>query len=189
MTRSLTLTIALGLGACSAGVYLHAADAKPAGAGKAVAADKAAPAAAGNLLKRTDDVKSWRLEQHEQAKGTIAAGDGALAFDVTAADDTEWHVQAFQTELTLKEGASYVVTYSAKADAERSIKVQAGIDEDDWHTVGLDEEVALGKAWKAQEHTFTATDVRAGKCRFGLVLGSAKGKVWVKDVVLKPAAK
>ena len=185
MNRFLSLAVAVGLGVASAGAYLHAAAPKPA----AAAEKKPAAAAAGNLLKPTAEAANWRLEQHEQAKGTIAVADGALAFDVTASDDTEWHVQAFQTAIDLKDNQAYTVTFSAKADAERSIKVQAGIDEEDWHTVGLDEEVALGKAWKAYEYTFTATDTRAMKNRFGFVLGSAKGKVWVKDAVLKPAAK
>ena len=185
MNRFLSLAVAVGLGVGSASVCLQAADAKPA----AAAAAEKQPAAAGNLLKPTADARNWRLEQHEQAKATVAAADGALAFDVTASDDTDWHVQAFQTPLDLKDNQAYTVTFSAKADADRSIKVQAGIDEDDWHTIGLDEEVAVGKAWKAYEYTFTATDTRAMKNRFGFVLGSAKGKVWVKDVVLKPAVK
>jgi hypothetical protein len=187
MNRSLSLAAMAGLAVVSAGVYLHAAD-KP-----APAAEKPAPAgkaaAAGNLLKPTADVKNWRLEQHEQAKATVAGADGALAFDVTAVDDTEWHVQAFQNLIDLKDATAYVVTFSAKADAERAVKVQAGLDEDDWHTVGLDEEVTLGKEWKKYEYTFTAADTKPGKSRFGFVLGSAKGKVWFKDVVLKPAAK
>lgn len=185
MNRFLSLAVAVGLGVGLAAAGLHAAAATPA----AAAEKKPAAAAAGNVLKPTAEVGSWRLEQHEQAKATIAAADGALALDVTVSDDTEWHVQAFQSPLDLKDNQAYTVTFSAKADADRSIKVQAGIDEEDWHTIGLDEEVALGKAWKAYEYTFTAADTRANKNRFGFVLGSAKGKVWVKDAVLKPAAK
>jgi len=146
------------------------------------AADKPA---AKNVVNKTDDVKNWRLEQHEEAKGTIAAADGAIVFDVTKDDGTEWHVQAFQTPIDLKEAAEYIVTFKAKADAERVVKVQAGIDVEDWHTVGLDEEVTLGKEWKDYEYKFTAADVKAMKNRIGFVLGMAKGKVYVKDLVVK----
>jgi hypothetical protein len=146
------------------------------------AADK--PAAT-NVLKKTDDVNNWRLEQHEEAKGTIAAADGAIVFTVTKEDGTDWHVQAFQTPVDLKDGQAYVVTFKAKADAERTIKVQAGIDVEDWHTVGLDEEVTVGKDWKDYEYKFTAADTKPMKNRVGFVLGSAKGKVSVKDLVVK----
>src|SRR4051812_13180534 len=145
------------------------------------AADKPA---AKNVVNKTDDVKNWRLEQHEEAKGTIAAADGAIVFDVTKEDGTEWHVQAFQTPIDLKEGQEYIVTFKAKADGERVMKVQAGIDVEDWHTIGLDEEVTLGKEWKDYEYKFTAADVKAMKNRIGFVLGMAKGKVYVKDLVV-----
>lgn len=142
---------------------------------------------AANLLKPTADVKNWRLEQHEEAKAAIAAADGAIVFDVTKDDGTDWHVQAFQTPVDLKDNTEYVVTFTAKSDGERVIRVQAGIDQEDWHLVGLDEEVTLGKDWKPYEAKFTATDTVAMKNRVGFVLGMAKGKVFVKDLVVKPA--
>jgi hypothetical protein len=147
-----------------------------------IAADK--PAAA-NLLKKTDDVSSWRLEQHEEAKAAISAADGAIVFDVTKEDGTDWHVQAFQTPVDLKDGQMYVITFKAKADADRTAKVQAGIDVDDWHIIGLDEEISLGKEWKNYEYKFTANETKPMKNRVGFVVGNAKGKVYVKDLVLK----
>lgn len=151
-----------------------------------LAADAPAPAA--NLLKPTADPASWRLEQHEGAKGTIAAAEGAIVLDVTNDTGTEWHVQVFQTGLDLKDGKEYVFTFKARADADRPIKANAGIDEDDWHFIGLDEELNLGKEWKEYSLKFTVSDPRAGKNRIGFILGMAKGKIYVKDAVLKPAA-
>src|SRR5687768_888173 len=100
MTRILSLAIALSLALGSATDDLTAADANTA-------------AGAGNVVKKTDDVKNWRLEQHEEGKGTIAAADGAIVFNVTNEDGTEWHVQAFQTPVDLKDGQEYVVTFKA----------------------------------------------------------------------------
>ncbi|HEX8912293.1 MAG TPA: carbohydrate binding domain-containing protein [Humisphaera sp.] len=182
---ALALGAAAALGAATAVQSALAADApKPAAAPAAPKADAGA-----NVVKPTADVKNWRLEQHEEAKATIAAADGAIVFDVTKEDGTDWHVQAFQTPVELKNQQAYVVTFQAKADAERAVKVQAGIDEEDWHPVGLDEEVTLGKEWKAYEYKFTAEDVKPVKNRIGFVLGQAKGKVYVKDLVVKPAPK
>ena len=190
MTRYLNLSLFAIAGLFAVAAALHAAD-KPAAekpAAEKPAADKKA-AATDNVLKPTADVKNWRLEQHEEAKATIAAADGAVVFDVTNEDGTDWHVQAFQTPVDLKNDVEYRVTFKAKADAERAVKVQAGIDEDDWHVVGLDEEVTLGKEWKEYEYKFTATDTRAMKNRVGFVMGMAKGKVYVKDLVVAQAKK
>jgi hypothetical protein len=149
-------------------------------AGVALAAEKA------NLLKPTTKIDSWRFEQHEQGKGTIkAADDGAIEFDVTNADGEAWHVQAVQAGLDLKDGKEYTLHYKAKADPGRSIQVNAMIDADDWHTVGLQEDVELGKGWKDYSSTFTAENVnKEKKNRVSFVLGGEKGKVWVKDVTL-----
>ncbi|HEV8290389.1 MAG TPA: carbohydrate binding domain-containing protein [Tepidisphaeraceae bacterium] len=141
--------------------------------------------AADNILKPANDAKNWRFEQHEDGKGKISVDGDAIVFEVTNVDGTEWHVQAFQTPLDLKDGKEYTITFKAKADDPREVGVQAGIDEEDWHMIGLDEKAELGKDWKDYKYTFTANDVKANKNRVGFVLGSAKGKVWVKDLVLK----
>ena len=138
-----------------------------------------------NLLKPVNKAESWRFEQHEDGKGKISADGDAIVFEVTNVDGTEWHVQAFQTPLDLKNGKEYTITFKAKADDTREVGVQAGIDEEDWHNIGLDEKAELTKDWKDYKYTFTANDVKANKNRVGFVLGGAKGKVWVKDLVLK----
>jgi hypothetical protein len=145
----------------------------------AAAGDKA------NLLKPTNQVGSWRFEQHEQAKGAAKAADDAIEFEVTNADGEAWHVQAVQTGLDLKDGKAYVLRYKAKAEPARSIQVNAMIDQDDWHQIGLSEDVELTKDWKDYSTTFTAMDAnKEKKNRVTFVLGGEKGKVWVKDATL-----
>ena len=141
--------------------------------------------AADNILKPANKAENWRFEQHEDGKGKISVDGDAILFDVTNVDGTEWHVQAFQTPLDLKDGKEYTITFKAKADETREVGVEAGIDQEDWHMIGLQEKAELGKDWKEYKYTFTANDVKANKNRVGFVLGGAKGKVWVKDLVLK----
>lgn len=139
----------------------------------------------GNLLKPTNKTESWRLEQHDEGKGEMSVDGDAILFNVTKAGGEEWHVQTFQTKLDLKDGKEYTLTFKAKAAADRDIKAQAAIDEEDWHNIGLDETASLTKDWKAFEYTFEASEVKAGNNRVGFVLGGAAGKVWIKDAVLK----
>ena len=138
-----------------------------------------------NLLKPANKEGSWRLEQHEGGKGTVKIDGDALVFDVTDADGTEWHVQAAQAGLDLKGGKDYVLTFKAKAEPDRQLPVNAMIDEDDWHQIGLSENADLTKEWKEFKYEFKAEQVHAAKKnRITLVLGGDKGKVWVKDVAL-----
>jgi Carbohydrate binding domain len=141
--------------------------------------------AAESILKPVNKTESWRFEQHEEGKGKIAVDGDAIVFEVTNVDGTEWHVQAFQTPLDLKEGKEYTVTFKAKSSEEREVGVQAGIDGDDYHMIGLDEKAELTKEWKDYKYTFTASDVKEKMNRVGFVLGAATGKVWVKELALK----
>lgn len=140
-----------------------------------------------NLLKPTNKTENWRLEQHEEAKATLSVDGDAIVVEVTNADYEAWHIQLFQTGLDLKNGKEYVVTYKAKAGESREIHVVAGIDQDDWRLIGLDEAVSLGTDWQDFKSTFTVSDPVEKTNRIGFQLGQSKGKVWFKDVTLKEA--
>ncbi len=142
-----------------------------------------------NLLKPTNKTESWRLEQHDEAKAAMSVDGEALVIDVTNVTSESWHVQLFQTGLALKNGVEYVFTFKAKASESRSIQAVAGIDQEDWHMIGLDESVELGKEWKDYKFSFTASETVEKNNRIGFQLGQAKGKVWLKDVTLQPAKK
>src|SRR5688500_14934303 len=94
-----------------------------------------------NLLKEPNKPGSWRFEQHEQGKGTMKADQDAVLFDVTNVDGEVWHVQTFIHDVEFKEGKEYVFSYKAKGEATRTITATATIDEDDWHAIGLQEDV------------------------------------------------
>ena len=137
-----------------------------------------------NLLKETNKSDSWRFEQHDAAKGKMEVDGEAILFDVTDTDGTDWHVQAYQLGLDLKDGKEYVVTFKAKASGDRAVQFNAMIDQDDWHSVGLSENVDLGKDWKDYKYEFKAEQTIVNKNRIGFILGSEKGRIWVKDLVL-----
>ncbi len=121
----------------------------------------------------------------------MKADQDGILFDVTNSDGENWHVQAFLTGIDLKDGKEYTFTYKAKGDPARSIIAAAGIDEDDWHGVGLQEDVELTKDWKEQTHTFKADNVaKAGKNRIGFVdrhrQGQGLGEGRVADGEVSP---
>ena len=138
-----------------------------------------------NLGKPSNKSESWRFEQHEAGKGTMKIDGDAAVFETTNTDGEDWHVQAIMTGLDLKEGKEYVVTFKAKGEPARTIRLSANIDQDDWHAIGLGEEVELTKDWKDYSFTFKAENIAADKKnRVGFTLGADKGKVMVKDLTI-----
>jgi hypothetical protein len=64
----------------------------------------------------------------------------------------------------------------------------ATIDAEDWHEIGLHEELTLGKEVRPFEFGFRATGVIAKKNRIGLLLGDETGEVIVKEMTLTEKA-
>jgi len=137
-----------------------------------------------NLAKPSKDLATWRLEQHETAKADIAAADDGIVVEVKETTGTDWHVQVVQTNLDLAEGKDYTLTFKAKASADRAVPVNAMIDQDDWHAIGLSESADLTTDWKDFKYEFKAEGIVKDKNRISFILGSDKGKVWIKDLVL-----
>src|SRR5947209_14546562 len=116
----------------------------------------AAAPEAKNLLKATNVPANWRLEQHEQAKASIAAEDDAIVIDVKETDGTDWHVQLTHPGLDLADGKEYTLSFKAKASDSRSVPVNAMIDVEDWHQIGLSETAEVTKDWKDFSYDFKA---------------------------------
>jgi hypothetical protein len=150
-----------------------------------VATLPAAVEAVKNLLAPTAQLTAWQFEEIDDAKGTMKAEAGALALTASKIDGTEWHVQAYQAGLELANGTEYTVTFKARASAKRTAQVYAGVNEDDYHAVGLDEVITLAPEWKDFKFTFKADGVAARhNNRLGFLVGQETGTVWIKDLVL-----
>ncbi len=138
-----------------------------------------------NLLKPTNKVDSWRFEEAEGGKGKISVEEEWVAFKVTEITGTDWHVQAVQPGLDLKENTEYKLTFEYKADVRRTAAVNAMIDEDDWHEIGLHEDLYVGTTAQKYETTFRATGVNTKKKnRITFALGTDKGTLYLRNVRL-----
>jgi formylglycine-generating enzyme required for sulfatase activity len=137
-----------------------------------------------NLLKPTNRAESWRLDIFEGAKAAIAAVDDSIVFNVDAVTGTDWHVQAFQTDLHLTDGDQYNIRFSAKASEPRKVVLGAHIDEADWHSIGLSTPIPLTTAFQTFQVPFRVQNAGEKKCRIGFVLGASTGVVTIKNITL-----
>jgi hypothetical protein len=141
-----------------------------------------------NLLKPVNKAESWRLEKHEGAQATLKISDDAVVFSPTKLTGTNWHIQVFQTDLDLKEGKEYTLKLKLTASQRRNVMLVAMIDADDWHEVGLHEDLTVDKEVRPFEFTFRASGVVAKKNRIGFVMGDETGDLIVKEMTLTEKA-
>ena len=124
------------------------------------------------------DASAWSIEHQGTSEAAIADAV-PLRVSITKIDGTGWHVQVHQTGLDLTSGDTYTVSFRAKADAPRLLPVNAGLDQADWHNVGLDATAALTTKWQTFRYTFTAHDAVPQHSRLAFVLGGQTGTVWI----------
>lgn len=137
-----------------------------------------------NLLKPINKLDSWRFEKADGGDGSMKVEEDTIVFTTTKITGSDWHVQAVQTGLDLKDGQRYTLKFKVKADSSISIGVNAMIDQDDWHQVGLGEQIFVNKNWQDCEFTFQAENTVAKKNRISVVLGFDTGTVTIKDMTL-----
>ena len=137
-----------------------------------------------NLLKPTNDPESWVFELNDAGKGEMTVDGDAIVFHTTETTGTDWHVQAYQPEIDLKDDKDYVVKFQMKSAEPVEVLLVAGINEEDWHEVGLHESLSPTDEFKDYEFEFTAHDTVDKNNRIGFVLGIDKGVVSVKDMTL-----
>lgn len=148
------------------------------------AATKPAEAKPKNLLKPANDTESWQLELTEGGKGEMKVDGDAIVFKTTETDGTNWHVQAYQTGLDLKNGKNCVVKFKLKAPQANELLLMGLINQDDWHEIGLHEELGPSDDFKQYEFEFTAADTVPNNNRVGFIFGGDKGTYSIKDLTL-----
>jgi len=103
----------------------------------------------------------WVLEQHGSARATLKIGDASgthvLRIQIDALDDTGWHLQLHQKDLTLRAGEYYTLRFRARGDSARSIRCVAGMAHSPWNDLGLRRSVDLAPDWTEFRLAFEAT--------------------------------
>ncbi len=136
------------------------------------------------LCELLDGIDSWQFELTEGGRGTIAVDGDAIVFRTTKVGLENWHVQAYQIGVDLADGNTYELKFTAKSPDGSTVLVMGIINEEDWHGIGLQEEVYLGENFRDYTFTFTASDVVPKNNRIGFVLGENAGTVEVKNMSL-----
>jgi len=124
---------------------------------------------------------SWRF--YTKSGGSMEDVDGTLVFTTTVVTGTSWDVAANQEQLQLENGAEYVIRFKMKSPDSHTAQLLA-VNQGDFRVIGLNETIVPPSEFKDYEFTFVPHDVVPGNSRIGFDLGSNRGKVMVKEIVI-----
>ena len=133
---------------------------------------------------RSNGAAPWQVDLNNDGVGSVQDVAGTFVFTTKTATGTNWHVQAHQRQLQLENGSQYVIRFKMKSPDASRVTLFAGIDQEDWHSIGLEETFVPSSEFEDYEFKFVAHDVVPGNNRIGLQLGKDRGKVMMKDIVI-----
>lgn len=137
-----------------------------------------------NLLRTTNDPESWVFELNDAGKGEMTVDGDAIVFHTTNTTGTDWHVQAYQPDLVLKDDKTYVLKFKMKAEQPVELLLVASINQEDWHEIGLHESITPTEEFTDYDYEFTAHDTADKNNRLGFTIGLNKGVIYVKNMTL-----
>lgn len=102
----------------------------------------------------------WHLEQHNDCRASFSARQyrsrNALRFEITKANQTEWHLQFNQSGLSVEAGRYYTVTFEAAADKPRKLGCGVSQAHEPWQNLGLSQQADLTQEWQTFRFGFVA---------------------------------
>ena len=153
----------------------------------------------GNLLSngnfRTTDKsipKDWNLEQHSGCKASVSrrryrSRDG-LRIEIDKADDTEWHLQFNQRDISVKAEQYFTVVFEAAADEPRKISCGVGQANSPWKNLGLSRGVELSQKWQTFRIGFVAR-ADEDNARLSFSFGGSNAPVYLANVEFRPGGR
>lgn len=120
-----------------------------------------------------------------------SASPDVVALDVRpGGDGVRLRAGAFLGGLQLREGATYTLTFRARADRDRPIEVTVARDEagwrtDKWRTLGLRQVLPLTTEPQEFRLVFVTHSIVDVGARLAVLAGHAPGKVWISDLKLE----
>ncbi|MBN2736615.1 MAG: carbohydrate binding domain-containing protein [Spirochaetales bacterium] len=129
----------------------------------------------------TNNSNGWSLAIYEGASAWNQTSGGVMEVIINAGGSQAWNVQLSQAALTVENGKSYVITFDAWSDINRSINMNIGQINSPYTSYGGDD-FALTSAATTFTYTFSMTQVTDSNARFEFNLGNSTGDVFIDNV-------
>ncbi|MDA3893974.1 MAG: glycosyl hydrolase family 8 [Salinivirgaceae bacterium] len=140
-----------------------------------------------NILTNGDfenGIDPWVVYINEAASANPAVQNSELNVNISWGGSEQWHVQAYQADLTIVNGVTYRLSFEARAEANRSMPVLVEKNGDPYTTFGS-ENFSLTPTMTEYSFDFTMTNPTDNNARLTFNLGTNANDVIIDNVVLE----
>lgn len=144
----------------------------------------------------THRLQSWevqsvgdgKIQGYEETMQEAGIPGNIARFRVSALGSESWHTQVFQPGLDFSEMRPCTITFRARADRERPIKVCLQSDTGDYHVLAPPVTTPLKRVWQKYSVIITPSGVTAHRNRLGFLMNASVGTVDLADIHLHGGA-
>ena len=146
--------------------------------------------AEGNMLNNGDfstgNVDPWVMELHQGSEAVLTYDNGAAKVVTNNITGTSWHIQFEQFGMSMNQGQTYTLTFSARASGTRNIGMGIGRHNSPWNGYAYTS-INLTTQWKTYSMQITPDENNTNMVRLSAHLGDAPaGTYWFDNISLKP---
>ena len=143
----------------------------------------------GDFSKKEDLEKdeAWAFKTAQNGEGTAKIADKKVTLKTEKAGDVDYSLQLVQNNLPMKQGASYTLSFDAKASADRKMKVAIQGPDQGWIAYMDQKTVELTTEKKTYSYDFTVTQSTDPNGRLDFNFGAlgSTADIEISNVVLK----
>jgi len=134
----------------------------------------------------TGNVDPWVMELHQGSEAVLSYDNGAAKVVTNNITGTSWHIQFEQFGMSMNQGQTYTLTFSARASGTRNIGMGIGRHNSPWNGYAYTS-INLTTQWKTYSMQITPDENNTNMVRLSAHLGDAPaGTYWFDNISLKP---
>ena len=138
------------------------------------------------VAEALDDDTNWKFLTALEGEATASISDNTMVIATTNEGTVDYSVQLVQADVPLKKGATYTVSFKAKADAARNTNVAVKAP-DRGYQAYMSETAELTTEYKPYTFEFkmTADSDPNGRLEYNMGAAGSTATIYIKDVAIK----
>lgn len=130
-----------------------------------------------------EDQEFWSFIINEGGSGKSTVEDNELHMSLKDAGGQSWSNQLFQTDINVRKGHKYLVSFKARSAKNRSMMIKiGGLEDRGWAAYSGEQNIDLTTEMKEYSFEFVMDEKTDIKARYEFNMGLSDADIWLDDI-------